>query len=107
MPSPRDERLEDFRGLRDRVRRQPENFGAFLGELHKFLMELHEAAASADGNAEGFAKALADLCAARGIARWEDFVHPDQQQQFFKDGTDPLAQRIIAFWSELDEPLKF
>ena len=107
MPSPRDERLEDFRGLRNRVRRQPENFGSFLGELHKFLMELYEAAASADGNAEGFAKALADLCAARGIACWEDFVSEDQQQQFFKDGKDPLAQRIIAFWSELDEPLKF
>jgi len=45
MPSPRDERLKDFRGLRDRVRRQPEHFGAFLGELHTFLMELYEATA--------------------------------------------------------------
>ncbi len=44
---------------------------------------------------------------ASGIARWEDFVGEDQQRQFFKDGRDPLAQRIIAFWAELDEPLKF
>jgi len=45
------------------------------------------------------------LCASRGIARWEDFVSEDQQRHFFKDGRDPLAQRIIAFWSELDDPL--
>ena len=107
MPSPRDERLKDFRDLRERVWRQPQNFGSFLGELHKFLKELYETAARADANTEGFEKALADLCAARGIARWEDFVGEDQQRQFFKDGSDPLAQRIIAFWSELDEPLKF
>lgn len=107
MPSPRDERLKDFRGLRERVWRQPENFGSFLGELHTFLKDLYETAAIADGNAEGFAKALVNLCAARGIARWEDFVSEDQQRQFFKDGTDPLAQRIIAFWSELDDPLAF
>ena len=107
MPSPRDERLKDFRGLRDRVRRQPQNFGSFLGELHKFLKELYEAAAVADGNAEGFTKAMSDLCTRRGIARWDDFVTEDQQRHFFKDGRDPLAQRIIAFWSELDEPLKF
>ncbi|MFM8291030.1 MAG: hypothetical protein ACKOC4_04940 [Planctomycetia bacterium] len=59
MPSSRDERLKDLRGLRERV------------------------------------------------ARWEDFVGEDQQRQLFKDGRDPLAQRIIAFWAELDEPLKF
>ncbi|MFM8435229.1 MAG: hypothetical protein ACKOBP_07800 [Planctomycetia bacterium] len=80
--------------------------GTKLGAA-SFLKELYETAAKADGNTEGFAKALADLCAARGIARREDFVPPDQQQQFFKDGKDPLAQRIIAFWSELDGPLKF
>ena len=59
MPSPRDERLKDFRGLRERVRRQPANFGSFLGELHTFLKDLYEAAARADENTEGFAKALA------------------------------------------------
>ena len=107
MPSPRDERLKDFRGLRERAWRQPENFGSFLGELHTFLKDLYEAAARADDNTEGFVKALADLCAAQGITRWEDFVGEGQQRQFFKDGRDPLAQRIIAFWSELDGPLKF
>ena len=107
MPSPRDERLKDFRGLRERVRRQPENFGSFLDELHKFLKELYEAAARADGNTEGFAKALADLCTARGIARWEDFVSEDKRRQFFKDNQDLLARRIITFWAELDEPLTF
>lgn len=107
MLSPRDERLNDLRRLRDRVRLQPEKVGSSLGELHPFLMELYESAAQADGNAEGFAKALTDVCAVRGIDCWEDFFSEDQQSQFFKDGTDPLAQRIIAFWSELDEPLAF
>ena len=107
MPSPRDERLKDFRSLRERVWRQPENFGSFLGELHTFLHDLYETAARTDGNAEGFATALAAACAARGIAGWKDLVSEDQRQQFFRDGRDPLAQRIMAFWSELDEPLNF
>jgi hypothetical protein len=105
MSTPRDERLKDFRGLRERALRKPENFGAFLGELHRFLHDLYEAAARADDNEDGFVKVLAELCPERGIDRWEDFVPPDQQNQFFKDGSDPAAQRIIAFWSELDEPL--
>jgi len=107
MPSPRDERLADFRRLRERLRRQPETFASFLGELHTFLKELYEAAAAADDNAAGFARALADRCAAQGIARWEDVVAADQQRQFFKDGRDPFARRIIAFWAALDEPLGF
>jgi hypothetical protein len=67
MPSPRDERLQDFRDLRERVLRYPANFGAFLGELHRFLHDLYEAAARADGNTGGFEQALANQCAARGI----------------------------------------
>lgn len=105
MPSPRDERFKTFRGWRERFWRQPEQFSSFRGELHAFLKELYEAAARADGNTDGFVKALAELCAARGIDRWEDFIPPDQQRLFCKDGRDPLAQRIIAFSSELDEPL--
>ena len=107
MSSPRDERLKDFRALRERVRRKPENFAAFLGELHAFLKDLYESAARADGNSEAFASALALLCSRRSLDRWEDFVAADQQRLFFKDGNDPLAQRVIAFWSELDEPLDF
>jgi hypothetical protein len=68
MSTPRDERLKDFRGLRERVLRKPETFGAFLGELHRFLHDLYEAAARADGNSAGFELALHDLCAAKDIA---------------------------------------
>lgn len=97
----------EYRALRERVWRQPQNFAAFPGELHRFLKDLYEAAARADGNTEGFVKVLTDLCSSRGLDRWEDFVPPDQQRRFFKDGKDPLAQRVIAFWSELDGPLGF
>lgn len=107
MSSPRDERLKDHRGLRERVQRRPETFGAFLGELHAFLKDVYESAARADDNTEGFTLALAELCRSRGIGSWEDFVGPDRQRQFFKDGRDPDARRVIAFWAELDEPLKF
>lgn len=107
MSTPRDKRLKDFRGLRERAIRKPENFGAFLGELHQFLYDLYEAATRADDNEDGFQQAIAELCARRKIDCWEDFISPDQQRQFFKDGSDPAAQRIIAFWSELDEPLAF
>lgn len=107
MPSSRDERLKVLRALRERVRRQPEKSASFPGELHKFLMELHEAAARVDENNDGFANALTDLCRRRGVERWEDAVAPNEQRQFLKDGCDPLTQRIIAFWHELDEPLAF
>lgn len=78
MSSPRDERLRDFRELRNRVQRRPETFGCFLGELHAFLEDLYESAARADDNAEGFTRAIADLCRSRGIESWEDFVGPDR-----------------------------
>ena len=105
MPSPRDRRLKDFRGLRERVLRKPENFGAFLGELHRFLHDLYEAAARADGNTDGFEKALGEVCMAKGIDGWQDFLNADERDQFFRDVHDPDARRVIAFWAELDEPL--
>lgn len=49
----------------------------------------------------------ADLCGRQAIERWEDFVGPDQQRRFFKDGQDPHARRIITFWAALEEPLAF
>ena len=107
MHSLRDKRLKASRALRERVRRHPEKFVSFPGELHKFLMELYEAAAPADENDKEFVAALAALCRSRGIDRWEDSVAPDLRQHFIKDAEDPLAQRIIAFWSEVDEPLVF
>lgn len=64
-----------------------------------------EAAARADGNTAGFEKTLRDLCAAKGIDGWQDFLSPDEQHRFFKDAHDPDARRVIAFWAELDEPL--
>ena len=105
MPSPLDERLKDFRGLHERVLRKPEHFGAFLGELHRFLHDLYEAAARADGNTNGVEKALGELCTAKGIDGWREFLSPDEEQQFFKDVHDPDAKRVMAFWAELDEPL--
>jgi len=105
MSTPRDERLKNFRGLRERVLRKPENFGSFLGELHRFLHDLYEAAARADRNTDGLERALHDLCAAKALADWQDFLTPDEQRQFFKNGRDPDARRVIAFWAELDEPL--
>lgn len=105
MPSPRDERLDDFRNLRERVLHNPENFGAFLGELHKFLHDLYEAAARADRNTDGFEETLGELCTAKGIDGCQDFLNSDKQQQFFKNSHDPDAQRVIAFWAELDGPL--
>ena len=105
MPSPRDKRLKDFRGLRERVLQKPGNFGTFLGELHRFLHDLYEAAARADGNTDGFEKTLSAVCTAKGIDGWQDFLNPDEQRQFFKDVHDPDAQRVIAFWTGLDEPL--
>lgn len=89
MPSPRDERLKEFRVLRERVWRQPENFGTFLGELHTSLHDLYEAAAKADRNADGFVKTLADVCAAKGIDGWQDFLNPDEQHRFFRNVPDP------------------
>lgn len=105
MPSPRDERLDDFRNLHERVLQNPETFGSFLGELHKFLHDLYEAAARADDNTDGFDKALRTLLEAKGIDGWQEFLTPDEQQQFFKDDHDPAACRVIDFWAELDEPL--
>jgi len=105
MPSPRDERLKDFRGLRERVLRKPGNFGAFLGELHRFLHDLYEAAAGADGNTDGFEEALVEVCTTKGIDGWQAFLEPDEERRFFKDVHDPDARRVIAFWAELDEPL--
>ena len=106
MPSPRDERLDDFRNLRERVLQNPENFGSFLGELHKFLHDLYEAAARADDDTDGLDKALRTLYEAKGIDGWQEFLTPDEQQQFFKNSHDPDAQRVIAFWAELDGPLR-
>ena len=91
--------------MHERVLRKPENFGAFLGELHRFLHDLYEAAARADGNADGFEQALAHVCAARGIDGWEAFLSDDEDRQFFRDGHDVDARRVIAFWAQLDEPL--
>ena len=105
MPSPRDRRLKDFRGLRERVLRKPESFGSFLGELHRFLHDLYEAAARADRNTDGFEKAIGELCTDKGIDGWQDFLNADEQRQFFKDVHDPDARRVIAFWAELDAPL--
>jgi hypothetical protein len=105
MSTPRDKRLKDFRGLRERVLQKPENFGAFLGELHRFLHDLYEAAARADGNTDGFETVIRDLCSAKGIDGWRDFLNPDEQRQFFKNVHDPDARRVIAFWADSDEPL--
>jgi hypothetical protein len=105
MSTPRDEQLEDFRGLRERVLRKPENFGAFLGELHRFLHDRYEAAVRTDDNTAGFEHVLRDLFSAKSIAGWQDFLSPDEQRQFFRNVQDPDARRVIAFWAELDEPL--
>lgn len=105
MPSPRDERLADFRALRAQVREHPENFAAFLGELHAFLKDLYEAGARADGKSEGFIQALMDLCKRRGLEGWEDFLATHEREHFFRDARDAQARRIIDFWSELDRPL--
>lgn len=43
----------------------------------------------------------------RGITRREDLLGEDQLWQFFRVGRRPIVQRIIAFWSEVDESLKF
>ncbi|MFM8496708.1 MAG: hypothetical protein ACKOEM_14510 [Planctomycetia bacterium] len=64
-------------------------------------------AARADGNTDGFKKALTDRCKVNGIDGWRNFVSEGHDRQFFKDAHDADAQRVIAFWSELDEPLEF
>lgn len=107
MPSPRDQRLEDLRRLRERIRRHPENFAAFLGELHTFLKELYENAAGVSGRADRFAAALADLCGSRGVDRWEEALTPEQRTQFFKDARDTGVSAVLSFWAALDEPLDF
>lgn len=77
------------------------------GGLHAFLHDLYETGATADGNADGFERALGNVCAARGIDGWQNLLRADEQRHFFKDGGDPGAQRVIEFWAELDEPLSF
>jgi hypothetical protein len=96
---------KDFRDLLERVRRHPNNFVVFLGELHSLLQNLYETTARADGNTQGFSNALVSLCQKHEILGWADFVSPDEQRQYFRYGSDPDAQRIIAFWAELDEPV--
>jgi hypothetical protein len=106
MSPTRDERLDDFRNLHERVLWNPENFGSFLGELHKFLHDLYEAAATVDDDTDGFDKALRTLCVAKSIDGWQEILTPDEQRKCFKDGHDPEARRVIDFWTELDEPLR-
>ena len=100
-----DHSSKDFRDLLERVRRHPNNFVVFLGELHSLLQNLYETTARADGNTQGFSNALVSLCQKHEILGWADFVSPDEQRQYFRYGSDPDAQRIIAFWAELDEPV--
>ena len=99
------ESSKDFRDLLERVRRHPKNFVEFLGELHSLLQNIYETAARSDGKTQGFSDTLATLCQKHEILGWADFLSPDEHRQCFRDGSDPDAQRIIAFWAEVDEPL--
>jgi hypothetical protein len=48
---------------------------------------------------------LQTFCSVKSSDGWQEFLTPDEPHQFFKDGHDPDACRVIDFWAELDEPL--
>jgi hypothetical protein len=98
--------LRQFLNLLAAVRERPHDYCSSIGELDELLSQLYEVCAIAAGKNDAFQHALQALLASHGLTTASQLLSANERQAAFFAG-DAAAEKVIAFWSELDEPLGF
>jgi hypothetical protein len=106
MPPPSDPLLQQFLGLLVRVRQRPQLYCRTIGELEEIVGQLYDICATASAQEEQLARGIATELADRGLTGLADLLTDEERSQWFGPD-DPLAGRLIGFWTALDTKLGF
>ena len=88
------------------VRERPEDYCKTVEELNEFLGQLYDLCAVADGQDAHFDWALDSLLAERGLLEPDELL-AESERQAPATRSDRAAEKVIAFWTQLDSWLGF
>lgn len=98
--------LQQFLDLLAWIRARPHDYCRTVGEVEEILVPLYEICAAADGKRRCLARELAALLERHGLFKPEQLLSDEDRLLSLDEGRQAL-QRLVAFWTELDEPLGF
>lgn len=102
----REPTLQRFLRLLVWVRERPEDYCKTVEELNEFLGQLYDLCAVADGQGAHFEWVLDYLLAERGLLKSAELL-TESEKQALADKSNKAAEKVIAFWTQLDSWLSF